>query len=132
MSNFKYIAIGVAVLIAVPVGLSLIGTINTVATAPGRVINKTLQTDNIIFNYERFFDASAQYTSRLAQIKEYKPLLAAETDSAERSRLRIELSAMKQSCRELANDYNADAQKLNRGLFRDNKLPEQLDATACE
>jgi hypothetical protein len=132
MSTFKYVAIGVAALIAIPVGLNAIGVFNTVATAPGRVINKTLQTDNIIFNYERFFDVNANYTARVAQITEYKPVLAGETDPAEKSRLRTELSAMKQSCRELANGYNADAQKLNRSLFRDNKLPEQLDVTACE
>lgn len=132
MSTFKYVAIGVAALIAIPVGLNAIGVFNTVATAPGRVINKTLQTDNIIFNYERFFDVNAQYTSRVAQINEYKPVLAGEADPAEKARLRTELSAMKQSCRELANGYNADAQKLNRSLFRDNKLPEQLDVTACE
>lgn len=132
MSTFKYVAIGVAALIAIPVGLNAIGVFNTVATAPGRVINKTLQTDNIIFNYERFFDVNANYTARVAQIKEHKPILEAETDAAEKTRLRVELSAMKQSCRELANGYNADAQKLNRSLFRDNKLPEQLDVTACE
>lgn len=132
MSTFKYVAIGVAALIAIPVGLNAIGVFNTVATAPGRVINKTLQTDNIIFNYERFFDVNANYTARVAQIDEYKPVLAGETDPAEKARLRTELSAMKQSCRELANGYNADAQKLNRSLFRDSKLPEQLDVTACE
>lgn len=132
MSTLKYVAIGVAALIVIPVGLNAIGVFNTVATAPGRVINKTLQTNNIIFNYERFFDVKANYDARVAQINEQKPLLDAEKDPAERSRLRIELSAMKQSCRELANGYNADAQKLNRSLFRDNKLPEQLDVTACE
>lgn len=132
MSTLKYVAIGVAALIVIPVGLNAIGVFNTVATAPGRVINKTLQTNNIIFNYERFFDVKANYDARVAQINEQKPLLEAEKDPAEKSRLRIELSAMKQSCRELANGYNADAQKLNRSLFRDNKLPEQLDVTACE
>lgn len=132
MSTLKYVAIGVAALIVIPVGLNAIGVFNTVATAPGRVINKTLQTNNIIFNYERFFDVKANYDARVAQINEQKPLLDAEKDPAERSRLRIELSAMKQSCRELANGYNADAQKLNRSLFRDNKLPDQLDVTACE
>lgn len=132
MSTFKYVAIGVAALIVIPVGLSAIGTFNTVATAPGRVINKTLQTDNIIFNYERFFDVNANYESRVSQIKEHKSLLAETSDSAEKTNLRIELSAMKQSCRELANGYNADSRKLNRGLFKDRNLPYELDVTVCE
>lgn len=129
---WKYVLIGTGLLIAVPVGLNLIGTFNTVATAPGRAINKTLETNNIIFNYERFFNVNANYKSRVAQIEEYRPLIAGETDPAEKARLRTELSAMKQSCRELANGYNADAGKMNRSLFRDRDLPEQLDVAACE
>jgi len=129
---WKYVLIGTGLLIAVPVGLNAIGVFNSVATAPGRVINKTLETNNIIFNYERFFNVNANYKSRVAQIEEYRPLIAGETDPAEKARLRTELSAMKQSCRELANGYNADAGKMNRSLFRDRDLPEQLDVAACE
>lgn len=129
---WKPILIGVGLLIAVPVGLNAIGVFNSVATAPGRVINKTLETNNIIFNYERFFNVNANYKSRVAQIEEYRPLIAGETDPSEKARLRTELSAMKQSCRELANGYNADAGKMNRSLFRDRDLPEQLDVAACE
>ena len=129
---WKPILIGVGLLIAVPVGLNAIGVFNSVATAPGRVINKTLETNNIIFNYERFFNVNANYKSRVAQIEEYRPLIVGETDPAEKARLRTELSAMKQSCRELANGYNADAGKMNRSLFRDRDLPEQLDVAACE
>lgn len=129
---WKYILGGIGLLIAVPVGLNMIGVFNTVATAPGRVINKTLETNNIIFNYERFFNVNANYQSRVAQIKEYRPLIDGETDPAEKARLRTELSAMKQSCRELANGYNADAGKLNRSLFRDRDLPEQLNVAVCE
>jgi len=129
---WKYVLIGTGLLIAVPVGLNAIGVFNSVATAPGRVINKTLETNNIIFNYERFFNVNANYKSRVAQIEEYRPLIAGETDPAEKARLRTELSAMKQSCRELANGYNADAGKMNRSLFRDRDLPEQLDVGACE
>ena len=129
---WKPILIGVGLLIAVPVGLNAIGVFNSVATAPGRVINKTLETNNIIFNYERFFNVNANYKSRVAQIEEYRPLIVGETDPAEKARLRTELSAMKQSCLELANGYNADAGKMNRSLFRDRDLPEQLDVAACE
>lgn len=132
MSTFKYVAIGVAALIAIPVGLNAIGVFNTVATAPGRVINKTLQTDNIIFNYERFFDLNANFTSRRAQYLQYKGFLLTETDPAEKIRLRTEMAAMQQSCRELATKYNADSQKMNRSLFKDKDLPYTLNIAECE
>jgi hypothetical protein len=35
--------------------------------------------------------------------------LKAETDPAERTRLRMEMAAQQQSCRELAADYNANS-----------------------
>lgn len=132
MSTFKYVAIGVVALIAIPVGLNAIGVFNTVATAPGRVINTTLQTDNIIFNYERFFDLNANFTSRSMQVAQYKEFLLTETDPAEKIRLRTEMAAMQQSCRELATKYNADSEKMNRSLFKDKDLPYTLNIAECE
>ena len=61
--NFKTIALWTVGLLAFPIAIGAYSTFSTVATAPSRVINKTLQTDNIIFNYERFFDVIAHYTS---------------------------------------------------------------------
>jgi hypothetical protein len=132
MSVLRIVAVGALILVAVPVGCTYLGVFNTAATAPGRVINKTLETNNIVFNYERFFDVNANYESRVSQIKEHKALLAETTDPTEKTNLRIELSGMKQSCRELANGYNADSKKLNRGLFKDRNLPYELDVTVCE
>lgn len=132
MSKFKIGLALAAVLVGVPVGCSILGTATSVATAPGRVVQKTLQTDNIISNYEGFFNRKAQYDARLNQAQGHTLLLATEQDPAEKTRLRIELSAMKQSCRDLATQYNADAAKLNRKLFRDSQLPANLSETACE
>jgi hypothetical protein len=132
MSVLRAVAVGALVLVAVPVGCTYLGVFNNAATAPARVVNKTLETNNIIFNYERFFDVKANYDSRVSQIQEHKSLLADTTDAAEKTNLRIELSAMKQSCRELANGYNADSRKLNRGLFKDRNLPYELDVNSCE
>ena len=102
------------------------------ASQPARIVSKTLDADNVIWNYEHFYNANANYTSRLSQVKQFKGLFDRETDSAERGRLRMEMAAMQQSCRDLANRYNADAAKLNRGLFRSKSLPETLEAGACE
>ena len=119
-----------ALSVGFPVGCAVLSTVSTVATAPSRVINKTLETDNIIYNYEWFFNTNAQYNARVAQISEYKTFT--DTDPAERALLRTELSAVKQSCRELANNYNANAMKLNRAFFRSKNLPETLDVEICE
>jgi hypothetical protein len=130
--NFKAGALIVGGLIALPLAFGAYSTFSSVATAPSRVINKTLQTDNIIFNYERFFDVNASFTSRSAQVKQYKEFLATETDPSEKIRLRTEMAAMQQSCRELATKYNADSQKMNRSVFKDSDLPYTLNIAECE
>lgn len=124
-----FIAVAVAAAILLPVGCGAYSIYTSAVTAPSRVISKTLETDNIIFNYEWFFNVNSQFQSRLAQIKEYKTF---EGDEAEKYRLRTELGAMKQSCRELANNYNANSAKLNRAIFRSHNLPLVLDAALCE
>jgi hypothetical protein len=132
MKPYQIVLGTMALMIVVPVGCSLISTANSVTTAPGRVVQKTMQTDNVIQNYEAFFDVKAQYDARVAQITDHSGVLASETDAAEQRRLRMEVSAMRQSCRQLAARYNADAVKLNRAVFRSGNLPETLSAQACE
>ena len=126
--------VGVIVLLGIgtPVACSLLGTSAAVTTAPGRVVTRTLATDNILSTYEGFFNQKAAYDSRVAGIESQSALIAAETDKEELQRLRMELSAMKQVCRELANQYNADALKGNDSLFLDHRLPKTLDAVTCE
>jgi hypothetical protein len=105
-----------------------------VVSAPGRVANRTLETGNIIFNYEYFFDTNAAFQGRVAQVNQYREFFQTETDPAEKNRLRTEFAAVQQSCRELANKYNANATKINRGIFKDPRgvLPTSLDAALCE
>jgi len=131
-SFFKAVLV-TALLIATIVGVGhLFGVFGSVATAPGRVINKTLETDNIILSYERFHDLNAGFNARLAQAKSHKTLLAQETDQGEKRRLRVELSAMQQSCREVAEKYNADSEKENHAVFKSKNLPIYLDPKDCE
>lgn len=107
-------------------------TTGSVTSAPGRIVQRTLQTDNIIQNYEGFFDRNANYMARLAQIKEQHGYLAAEKDPDEVVRLRTELSAMRMSCREIATSYNADSEKQNRSLFKSRGLPPTLSLEDCD
>lgn len=89
-------------------------------------------------NYSWFFDTHAAYESRVGQIDAQEVLLSTAeeapppVDSQELARLRIELSGMRQSCRDLASKYNAQASKIHKGVFLSNKLPTTLDASRCE
>lgn len=132
MKTIPAILIGGVALIALPIGCSLYSTFGAVVSAPSRVINRTLTTSNILTNYEMFHDEDQQFIARVNQIGEHRGDLKTETDPAERTRLRMEMEAQQQSCRELAADYNSNSLKLNRALFKDRGLPSALDASTCE
>lgn len=127
----KNIVIGAGVALAAIVGVSYMFTAADVATAPGRVVSQTVRTDNIIGNYEAFFDLKASYDGRTAQIKALKTQLATETGS-DRRYTQTDLNGASQSCRATAQKYNADSQKINRSAFKSSGLPETLNAAACE
>lgn len=111
--------------------MNVVGTATSIATAPGRVIQKTLQTDNIISSYEWYFDTNAQFNARIGQIATHKQILGETTDDAEKSRLRMEMASMQQSCRELAERYNANSMKMNKTIFKDWRLEPALDPAIC-
>jgi len=106
-------------------------TATTVATAPGKVVQKTFQADNIITNYEWYYDTHAAYEARLGQITDHSSYLEAEEDRIEIQRLRIELTAMRQSCRDLATKYNANSQKVNKSIFKGGAVPETIEKEKC-
>lgn len=110
---------------------SILGVFTTVATAPGRVITKTLETDNIIQSYEWFYDVDAAYKARHNQVVQYKTMYQKETDKDEKYRIRTELAAMQQTCRDLATRYNANSEKMNKSIFKGWGLPEILSQANC-
>lgn len=96
------------------------------------VYDRTMDADNIIHDYEWFHDAYTSIGAREAQIKEFEDLLLSEEDQKEKQRLRMELSGIKQTCRSLVAEYNANAAKVNVGIFRGTSLPETIDPSDCE
>ncbi|AMB48348.1 hypothetical protein [Methylobacterium sp. AMS5] len=128
---FGYCIVGIVALGGLGIVASTVGTIGSVATAPGRVISKTLETNNIISSYERFRDLNKVFDARVAQLRAHKKALDAETDPKERVYLRTEFFGQQQSCRDIAARYNADASKMNKAIFRAD-APESLNAAACE
>ena len=131
MSKGKIIGLGLLVLVGLPIAGAVLSTFSSVVTAPARVINKTLETDNIISNYEWYHDAYGAWTARVEQVGQFQGFLADETDAAEKRRLRIELAAIQQACRELAERYNANSRKINRAIFKGTSTPAELDLTVC-
>lgn len=119
-----------ATVLAVIVGSYLTASVD-VATAPSRVLSDSVKTGNIVGNYEAFFDMKAGYETRIAEIKSLKTQLDDSTGS-DRRYAQTDLNGVRQTCRSLAQRYNADSLKLNRGAFKSNGLPETLDAQACE
>lgn len=119
-------------------GFILIGGLGfmlNVFSAPARVITKTLGTDNIIQNYEWFYDTANAYNARVGQIRSQIVAMKAAKDSGGDftavDRYRVELEGMRQSCRELSAKYNANAAKVNRNIFKTDSTPERLDETQC-
>lgn len=99
---------------------------------PLAIVNRVTDPDNVIHDYEWFHDASEHVASRAAQVKATHASLDAETDDAEKRRLRVDLSGQQQSCRDLVADYNANAEKVTMGVFRGWSLPAHLDSETCE
>lgn len=132
MSTMKWGAFALAAGFLLFGALHVLGVIGTAATAPGRVVSKTLGTDNIISSYEWFYDTNAQFDSRRGQVKAHAELAKVEQDPKERARLNIELGAMRQSCRDMATKYNANSEKANKAIFKSRGLPETLSLNDCE
>lgn len=104
----------------------------SITSQPGRVISKTFDADNVIQNYEYYHDANGNFIAKTAQVRQFREMVKQETDPQEKSRLRIEMAAIQQSCRDLAQRYNANSQKANRAIFKGGRVPEQLYMGDCE
>ena len=122
-----YSLLGIMALVIV---LGFMSTAVSVISAPGRVLRETLGTQNIINNYEMFQDLNAGFQRRVADIQSQRALLADSTGT-EANRVRIELTGLQQTCRDLVARYNSASEKLNRSVFKSQNLPETLDLDAC-
>lgn len=133
MKNFfKYGSIAVVGMIAIGVGIFAVNVITQPMRTASGIMNKTLSADNVITNYEWFHNANGQYLSRVNQIKVSKTNMKDETDKPEQQRIRIDLNAQQQSCRDLATRYNANSEKINVSIFKGWSLPSTLDINTCE
>lgn len=123
-----HVALIVAGLVLAPtlaVGISLLNK-------PAALVAKATNTTQMLQNYEWFYEAANNYDARVSQVRSFKQLLAEESDAAEKQRLRVDLAAIRQSCRELAARYAAQSGKVHVGYLKSNALPEVLNLEDCE
>lgn len=96
------------------------------------VVEKTLDPNNVIHSYEWFFDVNEKIKARVSQIAAHNEIIKSTTNQDELINLRIEQVGMKQSCREMIAQYNANSSKANVVLFKSNSLPTVQDPIICE
>lgn len=106
-----------------------------------QVIEKTLNADNVIYNYEWFHqhhsDWQAAGVNADAKQEELIQFMATAgprsswgiATQREENQLRVELSGMRAHQVNLANEYNAHVGMANRNLFRERNLPDGLPIT---
>lgn len=124
----KWGLIVISVLIVLFIFARVLGLAGTVVGSATGVVNQTLNPSNVITTYERFHDRWKNFEARKAQIASYQVVVDAEDGTT----ALIEQQAMRQSCRQLAADYNADAAKTNRVIFKGRDAPETLNAQECD
>lgn len=130
MKDFWKIFVILIALVAIGWGVR---ACNMVGSSTVGVAEKTFNADNIINNYEWYFDAFEEVKTKSPKIHQHQKYLETEKDRDEKNSLRMELAAMQNSCRELVAKYNANSSKANRSIFKDHNLPPQLSATEhCE
>lgn len=136
MNDSLKIVVGMlALAIVLPAGC----TAYNAFTAPARVANRTLETDNIINNYEWF---KRQHNDILAvdkrieiannDVDAFKSGAGPRTDwdyedKTEFSRLTSIVAGLKGNRAEMVSIYNAKSQMANRNIFKDKNLPETVE-----
>lgn len=122
----------VVVAILVLCGVFAVRLVFVAPNAAVGVVEKTLDPNNIVHKYEWFFDTAGAINARVAQVTAHKQLVAAETSSQEKNRLRIELAGQQQSCRDMVQSYNANAAKVNVAIFKTAATPVTFSPSICE
>lgn len=109
-----------------------------VFSAPGKILSNTFQPENVIHNYEWFYNKYHSVKAYEGQIVEAEAALASFTEAAgersnwtfedktEWSRLNSVVLGLKNQRRSAIEDYNAKSQMVNREIFKGGDLPETL------
>ncbi len=120
--------IGVSAIVIVA-GLALVGTavfgVSNLLIQPARVVQKTLDADNMIYNYEWFRQQYQDVLAMDGKIAVQQEALDAVIDADERIRVASIVAGLKTKRQQMVADYNARGSMANRSIFTAG-LPQQI------
>ena len=140
--SFFWTVLGPILVIILVVGG--IGFFLRVGSQPARIIEQTMDADNVLYNYEWF---KTQYNDVLAKHKQIKDAKAAvegykdelgprrsedgkrlwsREETIEYDRLNSIAIGLEQERDSMVSEYNARSQMANRSIFKSGELPETL------
>lgn len=131
MKATKYAIYAAIILIAVGALAAVVKIASIPFSTASGIAQKTFNSENVIHNYEWFYNVDANVKARIAQINQTNSILKNVKDQSEINRLNMELAAQQQSCRDLVVKYNANTNKINTSIFKSNSLPESLNINDC-
>lgn len=119
--------------------ISSIGWGIKILSQPGRIVEKTMDADNVIYNYEWFRNqyeklqaTDKQITQTASQVDQLKKDLGSDRskwdfqDRQEYDRLNAVLLGQQNFRESVVADYNARSKMVNRAIFRGKDLPETV------
>jgi len=142
----KILLIGLVILFS----LGFIGAGLGIITLPGHVasnsvqtvhdvVDKTINADNALFNYEEFFNKYEGAKMQAINIKNTEKAIQILKDiygsdaikwpkdvRGDYSNLQQNIEGYKMMYQKITQEYNADSQKFNRNLFKSKSLPYML------
>lgn len=81
--------------------------------------------------YEKFITLHESILYSVAQCSDHALLLDTTPPGPEQDRVAAELADMRQNCRDMISEYNADAARMSRSVLKSESLPERLDVDLC-
>ncbi len=127
-------------ILAIVVVIGVLGFVMNPFRQAGRIINKTIDADNVIYNYEWFKQRHEDVGAIDSKIRGADASVAAFAESAgpraewhredriEHSRLSAVALGLQQQRADVAAEYNARSRMANRSIFKagDAELPESI------
>lgn len=124
--------------LALSIVIGVVGFVLNPFRQAARIADKTMDADNVIYNYEWFKQRYQDVRAVDAKIVSSRQSVAAFEQSAgprkewtredriEHSRLSSVLLGLRQQRNDLAADYNARSRMANRSIFKGGDLPDSI------
>lgn len=130
----------VALMTVMGVGLSYCGTASRVATAPGRIIERTVDPERVIQNYEWFrtqYQDIESFTQQieiqgaarnrfLCEMRDVPRREWSDNDQYRYGQIDDRFNGLQAQRRRMIGEYNARTAMLNRNLFRGADVPASI------